>query len=234
MKDIYHLFTVDDVHKDEKAILEVLRGILDGRLKNDLRVLNYYKEIPVSYNASITHIDDDLVEMDVHQHQAAVMYVEKILFLKSDHFPHDVLAKVYKANINKSIALLHSFSYVQIRAERRRFVRVQITDPIQVNFRRADGNFNGRLMDVSIGGLSMESSDNLAMDQDTPGILTAELPSGKLEMPGRLIKMMPLDDKWLYIFEIEASSRIETVISQFIFQKQVEIIRELKDQLVYG
>jgi hypothetical protein len=233
MKDIYHLFTEDDVQKDEKAILDVLQGIYDGRLKNDLRVLNYYKEIPVSYNATISDIDDGMVEMAVHQHQAVVMYVEKILFLKSEHFAHDVIAKVYKSNINKCIGLLHNFSYAQIKAERRRFVRVQVKDMVPVNFRKSDKNFDGRLMDISIGGLSMESSDNIAMDIDTAGILTAELPSGKLEMPGRVIKIIPHEDKWLYVFEVEASARIETVISQFIFQKQVEIIRELKDQLIY-
>lgn len=234
MKDIYHLLTVDDVQKDEKAILEVLQGIYDGRLKNDLRILNYYKEIPVSYNATITGIEDGMVEMDVHQHQAVVMYVEKTLFFKSGHFPHDVIAKVYKSNINKCIGLLNNFSYVQIKAERRRFVRVEIKDLVPVNFRRSDKSLDGRLMDISIGGMSMECSDNVALEPETAGILTAELPSGKLEMPGRIIKIIPHEDNWVYVFEIEASSRIETVISQFIFQKQVEIIRELKDQLIYG
>lgn len=233
MKDIYHLFTVDDVQKDEAAILDVLHKIHDGRLKNDLRVLNYYKEIPVSYNATISDIEDGMVEMDVHQHQAVVMYVEKILFLKSEHFAHDVIARVYKSNINKCIGLLNNFSYVQIKAERRRFVRVQVKDLVPVNFRRSDKNLNGRLMDISIGGLSIECDENVTLEPETAGILTAELPSGKLEMPGRVIKIVPHDDKYLYVFEIEASARIETVISQYIFQKQVEIIRELKDQLVY-
>jgi hypothetical protein len=234
MKDIYRLQTVDDIHKDEKAIIDVLKGIFSGELKNDLRILNYYKEIPVSYGATISHIDEDLVEMLVHQHQAVVMYVEKTAFLKSDHFPHDVLANVYKANINKCIGLFHNFSYAQIRAERRRFVRVQIVDPVKVNFRRIDKNFDGQMIDVSIGGLSLETSEKIDIDIDTAGILTAELPTGKLEMPGRLLKIASLEKGYCYIFEIEASPRIETAISQFIFQKQVEIIRELKDQLVYG
>jgi hypothetical protein len=234
MNDIYHFFTVDDVQTDEKAILDVLQRILDGELDNDLKILNYYKEIPVSYLASIASIDSGLVEMDVHQHQAVVMYVEKMTFLKSEHFPHDVAAKVYKANINRCIGLLHNFSYAQIRAERRRFVRVQIVDPIKVNFRRVDQNFNGRLVDISIGGLSLESNDKIDIDLETAGILTAELPNGNLEMPGRLLKVAETGDFWCYIFEIDASNRIEAAISQFIFQRQVEIIRELKDQLVYG
>jgi hypothetical protein len=234
MKDTYHFFTVEDVQKDEKAILSVLQGIYDGNLNNDLRVLNYYKEIPVSYGAKISHIDSDLVEMEVHQHQAVVMFVEKMTFLKSAHFPHDVVAKVYKANINKSIGLLHNFSYAQIRAERRRFVRVQVVDPLKLNFRRIDQNFDGRLIDISIGGLSLESTEKIDIDIDTAGILTAELTNGKLEMPARLLKIANVEDKWHYVFEVEASPRIEAAISQFIFQKQVEIIRELKDQLVYG
>ena len=62
MQDTYHFFTVEDVQKDEKEIFKVLQGILDGRLSNDLKVLNYYKEIPVSYDAKILHMDEDLLE----------------------------------------------------------------------------------------------------------------------------------------------------------------------------
>jgi hypothetical protein len=233
MKDTYNYITVEDVQRDEKAILNVLKGIHDGRLKNDLRLLNYYKEIPVSYEAKISHIDSDLVEMHVHQHQAVVMYVEKISFLKSDHFPHDVVAKVYKSNINKSIGLLHNFSYVQIRAERRQFVRVQILDPMRISFSCVDQKIDGHLVDISIGGLSLRCPDKYSIDFDTAGILTAELPNGVIEVPGRLLKVAPVESGWHYIFVIDASPRIEAAISQFIFQRQVEIIRELKDQLVY-
>jgi hypothetical protein len=232
MKDIYNLMTVTDVQHDEAAILDVLKGILAGRLKDDLRVLNYFKEIPVSYDSDIILIDDGMVELKVHQHQAVVMYVEKLAFLKSKHFPHDVVAKVFKANINKCIGLLHSFSYAQIRADRRRFVRVQITDPIQVNFRRVDATIDGRMVDISIGGLSLECAEEIPVNLESSGILTVPFPNGKLEMPATLLKIAPHENKWFYIFEIEASARIETAISQFIFQKQVEIIRELKDQIL--
>lgn len=232
MKDIYRLLTLDDVQKDGKAILDVLKRIHSGDLADDLRVLNYYKEMPVSYDAKISHIGNDLVEMQVHQNQVAVMYLEKIIFLKSSHFPHDVVAKVYSVNLNECTGKLHNFSYAQIRAERRRFVRVQIVDQIKVNFRGIDQNFTGRLIDISIGGLSLVSSVKVDIDIDTPGVLTADLPSGKLEMPGRLLKGVPMELGWSYIFEIEVNPRIETAISQFMFQKQVEIIRELKDQLV--
>lgn len=234
MKDIYAYLTVEDVHKDEKAIIEVLKGIHSNRLKNDLRVLNYFKEIPVSYGATIPHIDEDFVELHVHQHQAAVMHVEKTAFLKSEHFQHDVIAKVYKSNISKSVGLLHNFSYAQIRAERRRFVRVQIFDNIRVDFRHQDLTFSGRLADISIGGVSIESADEIQIELEKAGILTVGFPGAPLEIPGRLLKITPIDVGFNYVFEMEAGSKIESVISQFIFQKQVEIIRELKEQLVHG
>jgi len=234
MKDIYNLLTVEDVHKDEKTIMDVLQGIYDGRLKNDIRILNYYREIPVSYPAEISSIEDDMVEMQVNQQQAVVMYVENMAFLKSAHFQHDVVAKVFKAKISKSLAFLHNFSYAQVRAERRQNVRVQISDLLNVNFRRVDQNFSGRLADISIGGLSIDIVDPITIQTETAGILTVDLPGGSIEMPGRLLKIIPQDPGMRYIFEIEAGQRIESTISQFIFQKQVEIIRELKDHLVQG
>ena len=232
MSDYYNLVTVEDGHRDSAAIVDVLKGIRDGRLRNDLRLLNYYREIPVSYDAAIAFIDDDMVEVKVHQHQAVVMHVEKMTFLKSSHFPHDVAAKVYKANIEKSVALLTRFSYAQVRAERRRFVRVQVTDPIHATFRHHRVKIAGRLVDISIGGLSLESRDNHASLEESAGVLAIALPGGILEVPGRLIKQAPHEDLWHYIFEMETDTRIEAAVSQFIFQKQVEIIRELKDQIV--
>jgi len=231
MSDVYHLLTVADVQKDTAAIVEVLKGIHESRLPNDLRLLNYYREMPVSYDAVVSFIDEDLVELKVHQHQAVVMYAEKMTFLKSAHFPHDVVAKTYKVNVDKSVALLSRFSYAQIRAERRRFIRVEIGERIEIAFKRLGVNVAGRLLDISIGGLSLVSPEQHGIDVETAGILNVSLPNVQLEIPGRLIKIIPLDAQWRYIFELETDNRIEAAISQFIFQKQVEIIRELKDQL---
>jgi hypothetical protein len=232
MLDTFNLITVVDGQRDSASILEILQQIKNGTLPNDLRLLNYYKEIPVSYEAEISHIDDDLVELQVHQHQAVVMSLEKITFIKSRHFPHDVVAKVYKASINKSLALLTRFSYGQVRAERRRFVRVQVHDKIPVNFSDSEQSVNGMLLDISIGGLSITSSERCEIPPDTFVTLQLNLSNTAISPQGKLLKTVPSDDRWRYFFELESDHKIESAISQFIFHKQVEIIRELKDQLL--
>lgn len=231
MRDQYQLLTVADVHRDTAAIVGVLKGIKEGSLSNDLRLLNYYREIPVGYDATINYIDEDLVELKVHQHQAVVMYAEKMTFLRSSHFPHDVAGKVYKVNIDKCVALLTRFSYAQIRAERRRFVRVEIEGKFEVSFKGEGKSISGRLHDISVSGLSMISNDKHDADLEMPGTVYLSLPNGRLEITGKLLKRLSHDEQWKYVFELETDSRIDTAISQFIFQQQVEIIRELKDQL---
>ena len=51
MQKHYHVVTVEDLQKDEAAIFGVLSAIGDGRLSNDIKLLNYYRELPVSFEA---------------------------------------------------------------------------------------------------------------------------------------------------------------------------------------
>lgn len=231
MNDFYQLVNVSDIKADSHAIIKVLQDIKDRKLDNDLRLLNYYHEIPVSYPASVDHVEDDMVDLTVHQHQAAVMYHEKMTFLKSRHFPHDVIAKVFRADVNRSLAILTKFAYAQVRAERRRFVRVKISEQINVSFASANNKCSGRLADISVGGMSLYVDSNNALEINDAGTLIVTLQGKTLEIPGTLLKIVEEDGMHKYLFEIETTSRIENLISQFIFQRQLEIIRELKDSV---
>ncbi|KAF0221329.1 MAG: hypothetical protein FD174_467 [Geobacteraceae bacterium] len=231
MSDVYQLMNVSDVKEDSRAIVKILRDIKDRKLDNDLRLLNYYHEIPVSYPASVDHVEDDMVDMTVHQHQAAVMHHEKMTFLKSRHFPHDVIAKVFRADVNRSLAILSKFAYALVRAERRRFVRVKISEKIDVTFTSANSRCSGSLTDISVGGMSLHVDDNSALEINATGMLAVTLLDKALDIPGTLLKIVEEGGMHKYLFEIETTSRIENLISQFIFQRQLEIIRELKDSI---
>lgn len=72
----YRLLSVKDVQQDESAIIDVLSAIKADELSNDLVLLNYYKEIPVSFGATIERIEGGVVDMIVHRLQAVSMQME--------------------------------------------------------------------------------------------------------------------------------------------------------------
>jgi hypothetical protein len=233
MSDYYQIVPVGTAQTDSDAILATLQAIKDGQLVNDLRLLNYYHEIPVSYGATVDFIEGDMVDFGVHQHQAVVMKLEKSTIIKSRHFPHEVIANVFRSDITRCLVTLTKFAYGVVRAERRRFVRVAVTDAVDVVFLTDTATISGRMTDISVGGVSIRQEQECgAIDVGCRGIARLSLQGTPLEMPARLIKILADAGQFKYVFELDTSSREEAVISRFIFQRQVEIIRELKDHIV--
>ena len=234
MSDLYHLVTIDDGKKDNDAILKVFGEILAGKLPNDLKLLNYYREVPVSFNASLENVAPDRIELKVHQNQAVVMKHEKHTLIKSDHFPggHGVHAFVALANIDKGKAILNRFAYAQIRAERRGAVRVQLDEQVDGCFCTEDLSFSGRVKDISITGISLVSSEQVPFETHTEGSFSCSLNGSLLQVSARVVKTLGTDGLYTCICAIDADPKVESLISQFIYAKQVEIVRELKDQLI--
>jgi c-di-GMP-binding flagellar brake protein YcgR len=233
MTDHYQLISQTSVREESAAIAAILQKIFRGELTADLRLLNYYEEIPVSYPARIEYIDDDMVDLSVHQHQAVVMKFEKKTIIKSQHFDHEVLANVFRVDVNKTLATLTNFAYVVVRAERRRFVRVTVKGRFDVVFTDGERKLRGHLYDISLSGLAVVSSEmGSSIDTQTEGTLLLSMGDKPISLPSRLLKILTADGEQRYVFEFEATSRDEAVISQFIFQRQVEIIKELKDAVV--
>jgi c-di-GMP-binding flagellar brake protein YcgR len=233
MSDHYQFVSQGSAREDSAAIVAILQKMHRGELSSDLRLLNYYEEIPVSYQAKIDYIEDDMVDVSVHQHQAVVMKLGKKTIMKSQHFAHEVLANVFRVDVGKTLATLTNFAYVVVRAERRKFVRVTVKGRFEVIFTDGEQKLRGCLHDISLTGLAVVSSDSVCnIETQTEGTLLLSLGDKPLSLPGKLLKTVAVEGEQRYIFEFEASSRDEGAISQFIFQRQVEIIKDLKDAII--
>src|SRR5512138_919146 len=192
MSDYYQIVPVGTAQADSDAILATLKAVKDGQLMNDLRLLNYYQEIPVSYGATVAFLEGDMVDLGVHQHQAVVMKLEKSTIIKSRHFPNEVIAKVFRSDIARCLVTLTKFAYGVVRAERRRFVRVAIVEAVDVVFLTDTATISGRMTDISVGGVSMKQErECTAVDVGCRGIARLSLQGTPLEMPARLIKILP-------------------------------------------
>lgn len=221
-----NLLTVQDVQKDEASIIEVLTAIMEQRLPNGLTLLNYYRELPVNFGASIESIDRGVVQIKVHEMQVASMLIQKATFIRSSHLPHGVIANVLRLRRQDCIAYLTQFSYVRIHADQRIYVRVKVTSKIDAAFYSDNHLVRGRIEDISFSGVAIKAPKGSVLEEDVKGKVSIWLPDAKVEVPGKLLKMQGED---IYIFVLESDEKSEKVLSQFIFQQQSQIIRELKD-----
>ena len=229
MSKHYQLVTIEDFQKDEEAILEILSA---GR--NSIKLLNYYRELPVSFDASIEFSDRGVVGVKVHDLQAAAMMIQKEVFIKCKGLPYDVIAKVMKIRKNTGSAFLTSFHYVIITAERRVCVRVRVSDKVDATFHFNNRLIQGRIEDISFSGISITTPTGITLEENSTGTVHIALPSTMLELSGKLLKVNQDDSTAKFIIELEMDNKSEQCISQFIFAQQSVIIRELKDLFSSG
>jgi c-di-GMP-binding flagellar brake protein YcgR len=234
MENLYQLLTVEDVHKDEASIIGVLEAIQDRSLPNDLRLLNYYKELPVNFAATIETIDRGVVEMTVHELQSISMLMQKATFIKSAHLPYTVISKVLRVKREKKLVYLNQFSYVHIPAERRLSVRVKLSEKLDASFQNNQQMVRGSIEDISFGGVSIIAPKGSVLEENVTGMLSIWLPDTKLEVQGKLLKVHDEENSNRFVFELELDNKSERLMSQFIFRQQSQIIRELKEMSTFG
>jgi hypothetical protein len=232
MHTYYRLLPPTDVRKDEESIIEILSAVKDDMYENDIKLLNYYREVPINFGASIDHIERGMVEMTIHPLQAVLMKLQKETLIRSCHFKHDVVAKVSKAGTEKRFAFLTGFSYVQILSDRRSNIRVEVFENVDVAVRAGQLQLQGRLKDISIGGLAIIAPEIQGVAENARVKLTLSLRGHGVELTGTVLRVLDEAPRKIYVIQYNPDSKSDATISQYIFQTQSEIIRELKEKIL--
>jgi len=224
----YELLTVQNARRDEEAILKVLSALMYNKFPNDLILLNFYNEMPISFGAAIEYIDRGIVVMMVHSFQAVSMLMQNITFIKSDYLPNWVMAKVLKIDRENNLAFLALFSYVHNPSERRMHVRMTLPEMVEAQFHNNQQEVPGEVQEISFGGVALLAPQENVLKESEKGMISLMLPSVKLEVPGTFIKYQDHDSVRRHIFQLDMNTRIERIFSQFIYQQQSKIMNELE------
>lgn len=226
------------VRGTEREDMLVILQLLKGMIGQKFTFLNYYKEIPVSYDAVLLSIENEMAEFSVHEYQAKVINMEKKTLIHSPSsgtFPEDMIGEAFYVSSAKKRVILCNFGYAHIRSDMRRFVRVLLDNPVEVEMLFEDDILKGNVKDISLGGAAINT---MSADLLVPGLdisLFLKLPehdgNSPLEvgMSATIIRVIGTTAPFTCIMEFHAEKHSQQQISYYINQRQVEIIKELKD-----
>lgn len=222
--------TFDD---DQAEIVSILKA----NPKMTLKLINYYKGLPLSYPAKIASIDRGTLDLDVQAEQAFAIEKSRSVFIRSPLFKHDVFAQAQFVNIKKKAASFVKFSYVEIMAERRNFIRVAAESQPDTVITSPMGQIEGQLYDISLSGLNIviQHSTPLEVDSEAPTrFMLRNIEQGlsfAVNVPARLVNIAGDKLPRNYKFTFNPDRSLERQLSQYIFQRQIEIIKEIKDAI---
>ena len=220
--------------EDRLVILQFLQGMIGQQFS----FLNYYKEIPVSYDATLLSVENEMAEFAVHEYQAKVVTMEKKTLIHShvmSPFPEDMIGEAFYVSSAKKRVILCNFGYANIRSDMRRFVRVLLDSPVEAELLFEGDVLVGSVKDLSLGGaaISAMSADLLVPGLDVNMFLKLpDLYNGSMRevgMSATIVKVVGESAPFTCIIEFHAEKHSQQQIAYYINQRQVEIIKELKD-----
>lgn len=221
-------------HEDTLVILQALQSMIGKRFS----FLNYFKEIPVSYDGVLLGIENEMAEFSVHEYQAKVINFERKTLIKAHSgspFREDVFAEAFYVSSIKKRLILCKFGYASILSGLRRFVRVQLDRPIEADLAFEGDVVRGNVKDISLGGAAINTMSSELL---LPGLeinLFLKLPDlngaavVEVGMVATINKLQGEYAPYTCIVEFHPEKHSQQQIAYYINQRQVEIIRELKD-----
>lgn len=220
--------------EDALMILQNMKGMIGKKFS----FLNYYKEIPVSYDATLLAVENEMAEFEVHEYQAKVVNIEKRALIycpEKSPFVDDIFGDAFYVNIARKKIILCKFSYAKIRSDMRRYVRVVLDRPLDIDLAIEGEPINASIIDISLGGAAMRVMD---IDLLTPG--TGVSPCLKLvdhgtgritevDLNATVVRIVGDAAPFICLLEFHPEKNSQQQIAYFINQRQVEIIKELKE-----
>ena len=231
----YHTRIKETLDDDRATIIAGFQDIIKRGTRTNFRLVNYYKGLPISYPATLVEMDRGTLELDVHPQQAVAIDRTRRVFIKCDYFDSAIVADVQNANVRKMTASLRNFTFVEIMAERRDALRLELEPPTEAEVRCEAVRLSGRLFDISLGGFSIQTAERCPFGRGAEVQLRVMVPNllqntlNSIETKACHVETISEGSHDICRFSFQADNQSEATISRFIFQRQVEIIREIKE-----
>lgn len=122
-----------------------------------IRLLNIYKGLPISYDATITELGNDYIVVKTTNYQIVCLYLDRETIIQSDYLPHSLSAKVYQINPSSFEVVLTQFESIRGEIGIRNRVRVEPDTPINITISSFNSHYiiNTHVYDISQDGLGV-------------------------------------------------------------------------------
>ena len=224
-----------------KKIKNSVKDILQRAYLNKInfKILNIYHGLVINTASKIVKVTKDSIYIKFESLQGVVLKSEKRTVLQSEYFSHDILAEVKQINLRQKIAVLENFKFLKTNANARQYARVEpsIKTPININIKNK--SYSGIIIDLSIKSIAiqMKNSASMQLSKLSKVSLVFNLPD-ELSENGYI--QLSFDAKIIFITDhntdgykkiicdLEQETHDVDIVLKYVYERQKELIQELK------
>ncbi|OIO18014.1 MAG: hypothetical protein AUJ81_00375 [Helicobacteraceae bacterium CG1_02_36_14] len=232
---LIYIGNAHDKMDEQESIKHLLREVYTNSIQ--IKLLNIYKGLCINTSATIVKYNEDGVYIKFEHFQGIVMKLEKETVLQSSSFSQDIKAKVKFINLEKKIALVEGFSFVNGNANARKYSRVSCSARTPIIISQFGATLSGEILDISISSIAVQLKYAKLVDHiraDTV-MLSFVLPnrnslegSVKISVEAKVILSTCKDGICKIVCELLKDDVNESILMEYVYNRQKEIIVEVK------
>jgi len=207
--------------------------------KTSFKLLNIYNGLVITTPSKILKMVDDTIYISFEQLQGVVMKLEKETILQSGTFLQDILTKIKIIDSKKKIAVLEKFKFLSTNANSRKYARVTTSSKIPISLSYNGSTTNGNILDLSIKSIAIKAKHSKKVDimRNETVSMTFNIPNYRfdegytqLKLNAKVIVVLPLDSEGSskIVCDFEDGSDDESIIKEYVYDRQKELIIEIK------
>jgi hypothetical protein len=202
-----------------------------------IKLLNIYKGLVINTSSSIVKITDGTAYVKFESLQGIVMMDEKETVLQSSSFLKDIKGVVKYVNMDKKIAILEKFGFLEGTANSRKNNRVTCATRTPIRVASTLGTLSGEIIDISAKSIAVHAKYAKILDtiKSNEVKLSFVLPSRtnedglvKLNIDARVLFAKCNNGFCTVICELVEDDSTDAIIMEYIYERQKEIILEIK------
>jgi hypothetical protein len=125
-----------------------------ARNRSEIKLLNVYKGLPVSYDVKIHSIGDSEIQVHSNRNQLACLYYQRETYLQGEELPFTLRSQVMSLHLGKDDAILANVEVAPNSIGNRAQIRVEPEEPLlaAIRFDGSPSEFFVSIADISAEG----------------------------------------------------------------------------------
>lgn len=217
--------------ESDPEIMESLTAA--GNSGKVIRMHVLFQEIMISLPVKLERIEAARAWFQINPIHAKTLQTGQELFLSVEGSSRSIRGRLAELDLPRLSIMADRLVYAGTSPEKRQSVRVQPESPVKVVMTCQDKSFAGTLGDISVSGISVDLFSPASFPPDSPIRLQLVLENrlSQRNMPvqtrGKVLTIRAGSPVRL-ICRIFPDPIVEALISQYIAQRQIEIIRSIQ------
>lgn len=212
--------------QEQELILYTLKSLLEHG--EPIKLLAYQNELPVICRASLVHVSDTAIEINIERCFKSIFSKKQDIYIKNEHFPKTIGGDATFHIRDKNILRFKNLHFVDLPQESRRFIRTSIPDTTPVTVASDSHSYSMRLKDVSVGGLGLIANESLPQLIHKRVLVSFNLIGTDITAEGEIKYMINSNGEYHFGIEFLPNKKVEEKLSEYVTNRQFEILKELK------